>query len=220
MSVFRAIFSRKTFAFVTGGTTLAAGGSYWYLNSGPPYPLSTKETRRPPPPWTPPSRKQMLDALKASGAIKTQGLQDEEFDLLVVGGGATGAGVAVDAASRGLRVALVERDDFSAGASFYNVLFIVVHTSTQSINTNAVLSHPGTSSKSTKLVHGGVRYLQKAVFELDYDQFKLVREALHERRIFLQTAPYLSAMLPIMLPIYKSVISSKISRKEAEYWSW
>ncbi len=62
---------------------------------------------------------------------------------------------------------------------------------------------PGTSSKSTKLVHGGVRYLQKAVMELDYDQYKLVVEALHERRIFLQTAPYLSNMLPIMLPIYK-----------------
>lgn len=61
----------------------------------------------------------------------------------------------------------------------------------------------GTSSKSTKLVHGGVRYLQKAVMELDYEQFKLVKEALHERRIFLQTAPYLSRMLPIMLPIYK-----------------
>lgn len=61
----------------------------------------------------------------------------------------------------------------------------------------------GTSSKSTKLVHGGVRYLQKAVMELDYEQWKLVKEALHERRIFLQTAPYLSAMLPIMLPIYK-----------------
>ena len=61
----------------------------------------------------------------------------------------------------------------------------------------------GTSSKSTKLVHGGVRYLQKAVMELDYEQYKLVREALHERRIFLQTAPYLSHMLPIMLPIYK-----------------
>ncbi|KAJ6620300.1 FAD dependent oxidoreductase-domain-containing protein [Mycena sp. CBHHK59/15] len=117
----------------------------------------------------------MLKSLKASGAIKTTCLGDEEFDLLIVGGGATGAGVAVDAASRGLKVALVERDDFSAG----------------------------TSSKSTKLVHGGVRYLQKAVFELDYEQYKLVREALHERRIFLQTAPYLSAMLPIMLPIYK-----------------
>lgn len=52
-------------------------------------------------------------------------------------------------------------------------------------------------------MHGGVRYLQKAVMELDYEQYKLVKEALHERRIFLQTAPYLSAMLPIMLPIYK-----------------
>ncbi|KAF8887091.1 DAO-domain-containing protein [Infundibulicybe gibba] len=175
MPLLRAIFSRRTFALASGGTVLATGGGYWYLNSGPAYPLSTKETRRPPPPWTPPSRAQMLDALKASGAIKTGGFQDEEFDLLIVGGGATGAGVAVDAASRGLKVALVERDDFGAG----------------------------TSSKSTKLVHGGVRYLQKAVFELDYDQYKLVREALHERRIFLQTAPYLSNMLPIMLPIYK-----------------
>ena len=54
-------------------------------------------------------------------------------------------------------------------------------------------------------MHGGVRYLQKAVMELDYEQYKLVREALHERKIFLETAPYLSAMLPIMLPIYKCV---------------
>lgn len=61
----------------------------------------------------------------------------------------------------------------------------------------------GTSSKSTKLVHGGVRYLQKAVFEADYEQYKLVVEALHERKIFLQTANYLSEMLPIMLPVYK-----------------
>lgn len=57
----------------------------------------------------------MLKALKDSGKIKTEGLGDEEFDLLVVGGGATGAGVAVDAATRGLKVALVERDDFSSG---------------------------------------------------------------------------------------------------------
>lgn len=66
-------------------------------------------------------------------------------------------------------------------------------------------SPPGTSSKSTKLVHGGVRYLQKAILELDYEQYKLVKEALHERKIFLETAPYLSHMLPIMLPIYKYV---------------
>jgi glycerol-3-phosphate dehydrogenase len=57
----------------------------------------------------------MLNSLKASGAVKITGLADQEFDLLIVGGGATGAGVAVDAASRGLKVALVERDDFSAG---------------------------------------------------------------------------------------------------------
>ncbi|PCH39804.1 DAO-domain-containing protein [Wolfiporia cocos MD-104 SS10] len=170
----RVLFSRRTLAVASGATFLAAGGGYYYLNSGPTYPPSTKETRRPPPPWMPPSREHMLDALRASA--KSEGNQyPEEFDLLIVGGGATGAGVAVDAASRGLKVALVERDDFSAG----------------------------TSSKSTKLVHGGVRYLQKAVMELDYEQYKLVCEALHERRIFLQTAPYLSAMLPIMLPIYK-----------------
>ena len=67
---------------------------------------------------------------------------DEPYDLLIIGGGATGSGIALDAATRGLKVAVVERDDFSAG----------------------------TSSKSTKLVHGGVRYLEKAVWELDYDQ--------------------------------------------------
>ncbi|KAI0667678.1 DAO-domain-containing protein [Trametes maxima] len=167
----RKLVSRRTLAAVGGATALSAAGGYYYLNSGPTYPPSTKETRRPPPPWTPPSREHMLNALKASGSNPTE----EEFDLLIVGGGATGAGVALDAASRGLKVALVERDDFSSG----------------------------TSSKSTKLVHGGVRYLQKAVMELDYEQYKLVVEALHERKIFLQTAPYLSAMLPIMLPIYK-----------------
>lgn len=67
---------------------------------------------------------------------------DERYDLLVIGGGATGSGIALDAATRGLKVAMVERDDFASG----------------------------TSSKSTKLVHGGVRYLEKAVWELDYNQ--------------------------------------------------
>ncbi|RKF74926.1 Glycerol-3-phosphate dehydrogenase, mitochondrial [Golovinomyces cichoracearum] len=97
------------------------------------------------------------------------------YDLLVIGGGATGAGIALDAATRGLKVALVERDDFSSG----------------------------TSSKSTKLVHGGVRYLEKAVWDLDYSQYKLVREALRERSYFLETAPHLSSWLPIMLPLDK-----------------
>jgi glycerol-3-phosphate dehydrogenase len=95
------------------------------------------------------------------------------FDMLVIGGGATGAGVTLDAASRGLRVAVVEMDDFAAG----------------------------TSSKSTKLVHGGVRYLEKAVLEFDKAQFDLVVEALRERKYFLQTAPHLSSWLPIMVPV-------------------
>ncbi|PGH03839.1 glycerol-3-phosphate dehydrogenase [Blastomyces parvus] len=100
---------------------------------------------------------------------------DAPYDLLVIGGGATGSGIALDAASRGLKVALIERDDFSAG----------------------------TSSKSTKLVHGGVRYLEKAVWELDYNQYALVKEALRERKYFLHTAPHLSMWLPIMVPVQK-----------------
>ena len=68
-------------------------------------------------------------------------LESEEFDVLVIGGGITGVGVALDAVSRGLRTALVERDDFSSG----------------------------TSSKSSKLAHGGLRYLQQREFGLVYE---------------------------------------------------
>lgn len=100
---------------------------------------------------------------------------DTEYDLLIVGGGATGTGIALDAVTRGLKVALVERDDFSAG----------------------------TSSKSTKLVHGGVRYLEKAVWNLDYPQLQLVMEALRERKGFLDVAPHLSGSLPILLPLQR-----------------
>lgn len=99
----------------------------------------------------------------------------EEFDILIVGGGATGAGCALDAVTRNLSTALVERSDFSSG----------------------------TSSRSTKLIHGGVRYLQKAIMKLDYEQYMMVKEALHERANLLEIAPHLSAPLPIMLPVYK-----------------
>ncbi|KAJ3114461.1 mitochondrial glycerol-3-phosphate dehydrogenase [Phlyctochytrium bullatum] len=131
-----------------------------------------------------PSRKEMLNLLKGLNKDGSQpspakpdnnAIPNGEFDLLIVGGGATGAGCALDAATRGLKVAMVERDDFASG----------------------------TSSRSTKLVHGGVRYLEKAFLELDYEQYKLVCEALHERGVFLKIAPYLSYQLPIMLPIYK-----------------
>ncbi len=95
------------------------------------------------------------------------------FDLLVIGGGATGCGIALDAASRGLSVALVERGDFAEG----------------------------TSSRSTKLVHGGVRYLEAAVRRLDRAQYKLVREALHERGALLKNAPHLTRRLPLVTPV-------------------
>ncbi|KAG6867446.1 hypothetical protein C0993_002687 [Termitomyces sp. T159_Od127] len=79
---FPAIFSRRTLLIATGGTVVAVCSGYWYLNSGPAYPESARETRRAPPPWTPPGRAEMLASLKASAANF-----DEEFDLLIVGGG-------------------------------------------------------------------------------------------------------------------------------------
>ena len=94
-------------------------------------------------------------------------LGQEPFDVLVVGGGVTGAGVALDAASRGLRTALVERDDFAAG----------------------------TSSKSSKLVHGGLRYLQQR-------EFRLVYENLAERQRLLDNAPHLVTPLPFLIPLF------------------
>jgi len=102
-------------------------------------------------------------------------LANNQLDVLVIGGGATGCGIALDSVTRGLKTGLVELDDFASGAS----------------------------SKSTKLIHGGVRYLQKAIFNLDIEQYKMVREALRERANLLEIAPHLSAPLPIMLPVYK-----------------
>ena len=92
-------------------------------------------------------------------------LQEERFDIVVIGGGITGAGVALDAATRGYSVALVEREDFAAG----------------------------TSSRSSKLVHGGLRYLQN--FDLG-----LVREALLERGLMVNLAPHLVHPLPLLVP--------------------
>jgi glycerol-3-phosphate dehydrogenase len=93
-------------------------------------------------------------------------LGEERFDVLVIGGGITGAGVALDAAARGLRTALVERRDFASG----------------------------TSSQSSKLVHGGLRYLQQR-------EFGLVREALAERQRLLANAPHLVRPLPFLIPL-------------------
>lgn len=106
-----------------------------------------------------------------------QQLGATRFDVVVVGGGATGAGVALDAASRGLKVALLERFDLASG----------------------------TSSRSTKLVHGGVRYLEQAVRHADRSQFHLVREALRERAVLLRNARHLARPLPLITPAYSAL---------------
>lgn len=145
-----------------------------------------------------PTRNQQLEKLKQ---------KDQEWDVLVIGGGATGTGIALDAASRGLKVALVERDDFSSGK-----LDSFVSATRKRFEIERALSFErtlritpylkGTSSRSTKLIHGGVRYLEKALRNLDKEQFNMVREALHERSTLIKSAPHLAYELPIMLPVY------------------
>jgi glycerol-3-phosphate dehydrogenase len=100
-----------------------------------------------------------------SRADALEALSTESFDVVIIGGGITGAGVALDAASRGYSVALVERDDYAVG----------------------------TSSRSSKMVHGGLRYLQN--FDLG-----LVREALLERQLMVQLAPHLVYPTPFLVP--------------------
>lgn len=90
------------------------------------------------------------------------------FDIIVIGGGITGAGIARDAALRGLKVALFEKGDYASG----------------------------TSSKSSKLVHGGLRYLEQG-------EIGLVFESVSERRVQTQVAPHLVRPLPFLIPIYK-----------------
>ncbi|MCB1178477.1 MAG: FAD-dependent oxidoreductase [Leptospiraceae bacterium] len=97
-------------------------------------------------------------------------LKKVHFDCLIIGGGATGTGTALDAALRGLNIALIEKNDFSSG----------------------------TSSRSTKLIHGGVRYLAQF-------HFKLIREALLERKRLLTNAPHLVKPLKFILPCYKFI---------------
>ncbi len=106
--------------------------------------------------------------IERSQALKT--LSEDEFDVVVLGGGITGAGVALDAATRGYSVALLERADFASG----------------------------TSSRSSKLIHGGLRYLQN--FDLG-----LVREALLERALMVKLAPHLVRPLPLVVPAFEGV---------------
>jgi glycerol-3-phosphate dehydrogenase len=122
------ILARRRVLYTTAAGAAAAGGAYYYVTSPQPSPFPPP-SGRPPAPWTPATRSEMIRALKKSSLIGKKGdgkvegpVKGEEYDLLIVGGGATGAGVAVDAASRGLKVALVERDDFSSGEHFRYLL--------------------------------------------------------------------------------------------------
>jgi len=101
-------------------------------------------------------------------ARRIEELSRAPFDLLIIGGGITGAGIARDAAMRGMSVALVERTDFACG----------------------------TSSRSSRLIHGGVRYLE-------HGEFHLVFESSRERRILLEIAPHLVRPLPFLWPVYE-----------------
>ena len=96
-------------------------------------------------------------------------LEENIFDVLIIGGGINGAGIARDATSRGMKVALIEANDFASG----------------------------TSSRSSKLIHGGIRYLENL-------EFKLVFEALSERSLLFEIAPHLVHQLKFMIPLFKS----------------
>lgn len=104
-------------------------------------------------------------------------LRTEEFDICIIGGGASGAGSALDATLRGYKVALIDKKDFASE----------------------------TSSRSTKLIHGGVRYLEQAFMKLDFAQLKQVRHGLEERRIVLQNAPHLARPLALLTPVFSWV---------------
>ena len=117
-----------------------------------------------------------MDELSArTRAANLERMRRDLFDLAVIGGGITGAGVALDAASRGLSVALVEKRDFASG----------------------------TSSRSSKLIHGGLRYLEQF-------QIGLVRESLHERAVLSRMAPHLSKPLEFLVPVYTSTERSPL----------
>src|SRR6218665_2545220 len=103
----------------------------------------------------------------ADRAVNLQKLQSQVFDLVIIGGGINGAGVARDATMRGMKVALIEARDFAEG----------------------------TSSRSSKLIHGGIRYLENM-------EFKLVFEALNERTRLFEMAPHLVHPLRFMIPLY------------------
>ena len=106
--------------------------------------------------------------------VSRQEIENSRFEVCVIGGGATGSGCALDAQLRGLRTVLVEAGDFASA----------------------------TSSSSTKLIHGGVRYLEQAVSDRDLAQYHVVKRALRERRLMLDNAPFLAHPLELLVPCF------------------
>ena len=104
-------------------------------------------------------------------------LSHEKFDIVIIGGGAVGSGILLDATLRGYKAILLEKNDFASGAS----------------------------SKSSKLIHGGVRYLEKAVKGFDKAQYDLVKEGLVERHIFLKNASIISKKIKINIPSFSYI---------------
>jgi len=137
-----------------------------------------------------PSRDQIVQSIRDCTA------KGHEYDVLVIGLGVTGAGVALDAQTRNLSVIAVDQDDFSSG----------------------------TSSRSTKLLHGGVRYLKKAMIhpQSSWSQFKLVREALHERWVIFQQSAHLTNSIRIVAPVYswKELIFTWVQMKLYDWISF
>ena len=99
------------------------------------------------------------------------------YDVCVIGGGASGAGCALDSQLRGFKTILIDAGDFGSG----------------------------TSTASTKLIHGGLRYLQQAVTEFDIAQYRLVRLALRERRLMMRNAPHLSGLCHFVVPCFSFI---------------
>src|SRR5215469_2741175 len=115
----------------------------------------------------------------------------DSYDVCVIGGGATGAGCALDAQLRGMRTVLVDRGDFGCA----------------------------TSTASTKLIHGGLRYLELAVKELDIAQYRVVRAALGERRRMMRNAPYLTRNLLLAVPCH-SLAQALYCRVGIMFYDW
>uniref|UniRef100_A0A1I7U8F5 Glycerol-3-phosphate dehydrogenase n=1 Tax=Caenorhabditis tropicalis TaxID=1561998 RepID=A0A1I7U8F5_9PELO len=111
-----------------------------------------------------PSRESLVDSIK----------NEKQFDVLVIGGGSAGAGIALDAQTRGLKTAMVEYGDYCCG----------------------------TSSKSSKLLHGGVKYLETALKDFDYEHYKIVKKGLNERLNVMKATPFLSHSFPVLVPAY------------------